>query len=185
MERKLNSLSAMGRNLVMEYMETHEQATRKELSEYILLKASEMKLEGIFTEGIIAGVTKVLLADGELVNIQRGIYVKGEKKANGCSYEKIVNICEKFKKDLRKSCNINVLELSDGEQSVYGEFFKELKNLKTMVEEKVESLNTLLERAMEQDEMLRADQEENVPMPDANVDKEESKSETGKEERKK
>ena len=94
-----SSKTAEAKSLITELMGKKAEVDRKELSEYIREHSSEE-----FTDGVIAGAIKIMVASGEIVVVRRGVYQKGIDKLASTRFERIFNMCQRFKTELTKVC---------------------------------------------------------------------------------
>ena len=104
------SLSEEGKVIVRQFVEAGKEYGRKELVTVIKERA-ERKEE--MTEGVIAGVIKMLTSSNEIVAVSRGRYRKGIPMNNQGIQDKVMAVFNKFKSDLDKMCMVNALNLEE------------------------------------------------------------------------
>ncbi len=104
------SLSEEGKEVIRGYMEFGKEYDRKELVGAIREKA-ERKEE--MTDGVIAGVIKMLTASNEIMVVARGRYKKGLPGREQNMQEKVTFLFHRFKADLDKMCMVNALNLKE------------------------------------------------------------------------
>ena len=135
------SKSAEVKHLVLEFVGDSEQpVSRNEIVKYV-----QSKVSAEVTDGVVAGAIKMLTCAGEIIPVQRGVYVKGSGKRKATSFEKISNLCRRFQLDLERACTVNVLELTDHEREVYPDFIRNLCQLRDDVRLGSACLNSLVE----------------------------------------
>ena len=137
-----NSKSAYVKAIILGYMQDKERANRRDIVEVI--KNSEMGKD--ISDGVIAGGFKMLTLSGDIVPVDRGVYVKGSSldTSDGAVLARISRLCNKFYADLNKACTYNVLSLSRAEKEVYGEFNDCVDDLMACVKDRVSKLNELV-----------------------------------------
>lgn len=137
-----NSKSAYVKAIILGYMQDKERANRRDIVEVI--KNSEMGKD--ISDGVIAGGFKMLTLSGDIVPVDRGVYVKGSSldTSDGAVLARISRLCNKFYADLNKACTYNVLSLSSAEKEVYGEFNDCVDDLMACVKDRVSKLNELV-----------------------------------------
>ena len=137
-----NSKSAYVKAIILGYMQDKERANRRDIVEVI--KNSEMGKD--ISDGVIAGGFKMLTLSGDIVPVDRGVYVKGSSldTSDGAVLARISRLCNKFFADLNKACTYNVLSLSSAEKEVYGEFNDCVDDLMACVKDRVSKLNELV-----------------------------------------
>lgn len=137
-----NSKSAYVKAIILGYMQDKERANRRDIVEVI--KNSEMGKD--ISDGVIAGGFKMLTLSGDIVPVDRGVYVKGGSldTSDGAVLARISRLCNKFYADLNKACTYNVLSLSSAEKEVYGEFNDCVDDLMACVKDRVSKLNELV-----------------------------------------
>lgn len=142
MERTVfTSKSAEVKSLVLQFMgENTEAVTRNDIVKYV-----QEHVSAEVTDGVIAGAIKMLTSAGEIIPVQRGIYVKGSGKVKATSFEKIANLCKRFQLDLERACTLNILELTDHEKEVYPDFIRNLSQLRNDVQLSTCCLESLVE----------------------------------------
>ena len=139
------SKSAEVKHLVLEFMGASEQpVSRNDIVKYV-----QEHVCSEVTDGVVAGAIKMLTCAGEIIPVQRGIYVKGTGKVKATSFEKIANLCKRFQLDLERACTLNILELTEHEKEVYPDFIRSLTELKTHVQLGVAGLGSLVENVHE------------------------------------
>lgn len=136
------SMTAEVKYLIMEYMSERKDAVgRAELVQYV---KGNVGADERLTDGVIAGALKVLLADGELVTVQRGCYQLGDGKAQetgrSSSFDRIYAICNKFKSDLDRACTVNLLTFTGEKKELYDLMAEDLKGLRDTVSVYTEKL---------------------------------------------
>ena len=143
MERSnFSSRTAEVKALITSFMAEQEKPVeRKKIADYVL----DHNVADV-TDGVIAGAIKMMTASGELYPVQRGMYIRGTGKAKSTAYERIYNICKRFDCDLEKGCTFNILELTEAERTVYGEFSDCALELRNYVRERTEVLAAILEK---------------------------------------
>lgn len=104
------SLSEEGKEVIRGYMENGKEYNRKELVAAIKERA-ERKDE--MTEGVIAGVLKMLTASNEIMVVSRGRYKKGIPGKEQNMQEKVTLLFHRFKADLDRMCMVNALNLKE------------------------------------------------------------------------
>ena len=135
------SKSAEVKHLVLEFMGDSEQpVSRNEIVKYV-----QEHVCAEVTDGVVAGAIKMLTCAGEIIPVQRGVYVKGSGKRKATSFEKISNLCRRFQLDLERACTVNVLELTDHEREVYPDFIRNLCQLRDDVRLGSACLDSLVE----------------------------------------
>lgn len=135
------SKSAEVKHLVLEFMGASEQrVSRNDIVKYV---QDNVSVE--VTDGVVAGAIKMLTCAGEIIPVQRGIYVKGTGKVKATSFEKITNLCKRFQLDLERACTVNILELTDHEKEVYPDFIRNLCQLRNDVQLGTACLDSLVE----------------------------------------
>ena len=141
-EHVSNSKSAYVKAIILGYMQDKERANRRDIVEVI--KNSEMGKD--ISDGVIAGGFKMLTLSGDIVPVDRGVYVKGSSldTSDGAVLARISRLCNKFYADLNKACTYNVLSLSRAEKEVYGEFNDCVDDLMACVKDRVSKLNELV-----------------------------------------
>ena len=141
-EHVSNSKSAYVKAIILGYMQDKERANRRDIVEVI--KKSEMGKD--ISDGVIAGGFKMLTLSGDIVPVDRGVYVKGSSldTSDGAVLARISRLCNKFYADLNKACTYNVLSLSRAEKEVYGEFNDCVDDLMACVKDRVSKLNELV-----------------------------------------
>lgn len=141
-EHVSNSKSAYVKAIILGYMQDKERANRRDIVEVI--KNSEMGKD--ISDGVIAGGFKMLTLSGDIVPVDRGVYVKGSSldTSDGAVLARISRLCNKFYADLNRACTYNVLSLSRAEKEVYGEFNDCVDDLMACVKERVSKLNELV-----------------------------------------
>lgn len=141
-EHVSNSKSAYVKAIILGYMQDKERASRRDIVEVI--KKSEMGKD--ISDGVIAGGFKMLTLSGDIVPVDRGVYVKGSSldTSDGAVLARISRLCNKFYADLNKACTYNVLSLSSAEKEVYGEFNDCVDDLMACVKDRVSKLNELV-----------------------------------------
>lgn len=141
-EHVSNSKSAYVKAIILGYMQDKERANRRDIVEVI--KNSEMGKD--ISDGVIAGGFKMLTLSGDIVPVDRGVYVKGSSldTSDGAVLARISRLCNKFYADLNKACTYNVLSLSSAEKEVYGEFNDCVDDLMACVKDRVSKLNELV-----------------------------------------
>ena len=137
-----NSKSAYVKAIILGYMQDKERANRRDIVEVI--KNSEMGKD--ISDGVIAGGFKMLTLSGDIVPVDRGVYVKGSSldTSDGAVLARISRLGNKFYADLNKACTYNVLSLSSAEKEVYGEFNDCVDDLMACVKDRVSKLNELV-----------------------------------------
>lgn len=143
MERSnFSSRTAEVKALITSFMAEQEKPVeRKKIADYVL----DHNVADV-TDGVIAGAIKMMTASGELYPVQRGMYIRGTGKAKSTAYERIYNICKRFDCDLEKGCTFNILELTEAERTVYGEFSDCALELRNYVRERTEVMAAILEK---------------------------------------
>ncbi len=106
----MRSLSEEGKDVIRGYMENGKEYDRKELVAAIKERA-ERKDE--MTEGVIAGVIKMLTASNEIMVVSRGRYKKGIPGKEQNMQEKVTLLFHRFKADLDRMCMVNALNLKE------------------------------------------------------------------------
>ena len=141
-EHVSNSKSAYVKAIILGYMQDKERANRRDIVEVI--KKSEMGKD--ISDGVIAGGFKMLTLSGDIVPVDRGVYVKGSSldTSDGAVLARISRLCNKFYADLNRACTYNVLSLSSAEKEVYGEFNDCVDDLMACVKDRVSKLNELV-----------------------------------------
>ena len=141
-EHVSNSKSAYVKAIIIGYMQDKERANRRDIVEVI--KKSEMGKD--ISDGVIAGGFKMLTLSGDIVPVDRGVYVKGSSldTSDGAVLARISRLCNKFYADLNRACTYNVLSLSRAEKEVYGEFNDCVDDLMACVKDRVSKLNELV-----------------------------------------
>ena len=141
-EHVSNSKSAYVKAIILGYMQDKERANRRDIVEVI--KNSEMGKD--ISDGVIAGGFKMLTLSGDIVPVDRGVYVNGSSldTSDGAVLARISRLCNKFYADLNKACTYNVLSLSSAEKEVYGEFNDCVDDLMACVKDRVSKLNELV-----------------------------------------
>ena len=141
-EHVSNSKSAYVKAIILGYMQDKERANRRDIVEVI--KNSEMGKD--ISDGVIAGGFKMLTLSGDIVPVDRGVYVKGSSldTSDGAVLARISRLCNKFYADLNRACTYNVLSLSRAEKEVYGEFNDCVDDLMACVKDRVSKLNELV-----------------------------------------
>ena len=141
-EHVSNSKSAYVKAIILGYMQDKERANRRDIVEVI--KKSEMGKD--ISDGVIAGGFKMLTLSGDIVPVDRGVYVKGSSldTSDGAVLARISRLCNKFYADLNRACTYNVLSLSRAEKEVYGEFNDCVDDLMACVKDRVSKLNELV-----------------------------------------
>lgn len=156
-EHVSNSKSAYVKAIILGYMQDKERANRRDIVEVI--KNSEMGKD--ISDGVIAGGFKMLTLSGDIVPVDRGVYVKGSSldTSDGAVLARISRLCNKFYADLNKACTYNVLSLSRAEKEVYGEFNDCVDDLMACVKDRVSKLNELVSsvKAATEDKFNRGD----------------------------
>lgn len=156
-EHVSNSKSAYVKAIILGYMQDKERANRRDIVEVI--KNSEMGKD--ISDGVIAGGFKMLTLSGDIVPVDRGVYVKGSSldTSDGAVLARISRLCNKFYADLNKACTYNVLSLSMAEKEVYGEFNDCVDDLMACVKDRVSKLNELVSsvKAATEDKFNRGD----------------------------
>lgn len=156
-EHVSNSKSAYVKAIILGYMQDKERANRRDIVEVI--KNSEMGKD--ISDGVIAGGFKMLTLSGDIVPVDRGVYVKGSSldTSDGAVLARISRLCNKFYADLNKACTYNVLSLSSAEKEVYGEFNDCVDDLMACVKDRVSKLNELVSsvKAATEDKFNRGD----------------------------
>lgn len=161
-EHVSNSKSAYVKAIILGYMQDKERANRRDIVEVI--KNSEMGKD--ISDGVIAGGFKMLTLSGDIVPVDRGVYVKGSSldTSDGAVLARISRLCNKFYADLNKACTYNVLSLSSAEKEVYGEFNDCVDDLMACVKDRVSKLNELVRsvKAATEDKFNRGDSKGSV-----------------------
>ena len=156
-EHVSNSKSAYVKAIILGYMQDKERANRRDIVEVI--KNSEMGKD--ISDGVIAGGFKMLTLSGDIVPVDRGVYVNGSSldTSDGAVLARISRLCNKFYADLNKACTYNVLSLSSAEKEVYGEFNDCVDDLMACVKDRVSKLNELVSsvKAATEDKFNRGD----------------------------
>ena len=156
-EHVSNSKSAYVKAIILGYMQDKERANRRDIVEVI--KKSEMGKD--ISDGVIAGGFKMLTLSGDIVPVDRGVYVKGSSldTSDGAVLARISRLCNKFYADLNRACTYNVLSLSRAEKEVYGEFNDCVDDLMACVKDRVSKLNELVSsvKAATEDKFNRGD----------------------------
>lgn len=173
------SKSAEVKHLVLEFMSLSEQpVSRNDIVKYV-----EDNVRCEVTDGVIAGAIKMLTCAGEIIPVQRGIYVKGTGKVKATSFEKITNLCKRFQLDLERACTVNILELTDHEKEVYPDFIRNLCQLRSDVQLGTSCLESLVEDVKLAESDIKDEPVEtvemNVPALVENVGQEEEKNVDG------
>ena len=116
------------KSIIMNFMDGKDVVDRKEIVEAIRADS-----EGaLVSEGVIAGSFKILVAQGYITPVQRGVYKRtGEEYQAGSSrrttyekkdvFENIEGIVKKFDRDLDKACTINPLNLDEEQRQKYSQ----------------------------------------------------------------
>lgn len=141
MEKKFNSMSDEGKALVMEFMNTVEvgEVERKEIVAYVKEHISD---KSKLSDGIMAGVIKMLTATGEIVVVNRARYKKGTKLESLTLREKVLALFNGFQKDLNKAVTVNVFDLTDSDLA----FCKQVNELSNEIESKLWELEEVVEQ---------------------------------------
>lgn len=140
MEKKFNSMSDEGKALVMEFMNTVEgEVERKEIVAYVKENISD---KSKLSDGIMAGVIKMLTATGEIVVVNRARYKKGTKLESLTLREKVLALFNGFQKDLNKAVTVNVFDLTDSDLA----FCKQVNELSNEIESKLWELEEVVEQ---------------------------------------
>lgn len=134
-----SSKTAEAKSLITELMGKKAEVDRKELSEYIREHSSEE-----FTDGVIAGAIKIMVASGEIVVVRRGVYQKGIDKLASTRFERIFNICQRFKTELTKVCTFSMMELTDSEKEAYPKMAEIIDGLRKNVDMSVMEVDSLI-----------------------------------------
>lgn len=136
MSSLLKSLSEEGKEIVRMYIEDGKEYERKELVAVIKEK-TERKSE--MTDGVIAGVIKMLTSSNEIMVVSRGRYRKGVPVTVQTMQSKVLNLFSRFKTDLDKVCMVNVLGLDSEDM----EFIERLKEISNQLESDIWTLEEL------------------------------------------
>ena len=134
-----SSKTAEAKSLITELMGKKAEVDRKELSEYIREHSSEE-----FTDGVIAGAIKIMVASGEIVVVRRGVYQKGIDKLALTRFERIFNMCQRFKTELTKVCTFSMMELTDSEKEAYPKMAEIIDGLRKNVDMSVMDVDSLI-----------------------------------------
>ena len=134
-----SSKTAEAKSLITELMGKKAEVDRKELSEYIREHSSEE-----FTDGVIAGAIKIMVASGEIVVVRRGVYQKGIDKLASTRFERIFNMCQRFKTELTKVCTFSMMELTDSEKEAYPKMAEIIDGLRKNVDMSVMDVDSLI-----------------------------------------
>lgn len=134
-----SSKTAEAKSLITELMGKKAEVDRKELSEYIREHSSEE-----FTDGVIAGAIKIMVASGEIVVVRRGVYQKGIDKLASTRFERIFNMCQRFKTELTKVCTFSMMELTDSEKEAYPKMAEIIDGLRKNVDMSVMEVDSLI-----------------------------------------
>lgn len=114
------------KDIIMNCFKDNDMMSRKDI--VAAIKADSKADE--FSDGVIAGSFKILVNQGMLVPVARGIYSKGTVTNSAGIFDKICKITSKFEQDLEKASTFNVLDMSDDEKAKYKVFTDELECLK-------------------------------------------------------
>lgn len=156
-----SSKTAEAKSLITELMGKKAEVDRKELSEYLREHSSKE-----FTEGIIAGAIKIMVASGEIMVVRRGVYRKGIDKLTSTRFERIFNVCQRFESELSKVCTFNMMELTDSEREAYPKMAEIIDRLKKNMSISVIEVDSLINE-------LDAERQEPVDIiPEAKEEKE-------------
>lgn len=114
------------KDIIMNCFKDNDMMSRKDI--VAAIKADSKADE--FSDGVIAGSFKILVNQGMLVPVARGIYSKGTVTNSAGIFDKICKITSKFEQDLEKASTFSVLDMSDDEKAKYKVFTDELECLK-------------------------------------------------------
>ena len=114
------------KDIIMNCFKDNNMMSRKDI--VAAIKADSKADE--FSDGVIAGSFKILVNQGMLVPVARGIYSKGTVTNSAGIFDKICKITSKFEQDLEKASTFNVLDMTDDEKAKYKVFTDELECLK-------------------------------------------------------
>ena len=114
------------KDIIMNCFKDNDMMNRKDI--VAAIKADSKADE--FSDGVIAGSFKILVNQGMLVPVARGIYSKGTVTNSAGIFDKICKITSKFEQDLEKASTFSVLDMSDDEKAKYKVFTDELECLK-------------------------------------------------------
>lgn len=114
------------KDIIMNCFKDNDMMSRKDI--VAAIKADSKADE--FSDGVIAGSFKILVNQGMLVPVARGIYSKGTVTNSAGIFDKICKITSKFEQDLEKASTFSVLDMTDDEKAKYKVFTDELECLK-------------------------------------------------------
>lgn len=114
------------KDIIMNCFKDNDMMSRKDI--VAAIKADSKADE--FSDGVIAGSFKILVNQGMLVPVARGIYSKGTVTNSAGIFDKICKITSKFEQELEKASTFNVLDMTDDEKAKYKVFTDELECLK-------------------------------------------------------
>lgn len=145
MEKTFSSMTEEVKALINNFMATIEsgECERKEIVAYI--KENIIDKEKL-SDGIIAGAIKIMVANNELVVIQRARYKKGVKAENQSMKEKVIALLEGFQKDLSKVTTVSLMEVSPNDI----EFIKKINEISNQLECEIWKLDEVAEDKTEQ-----------------------------------
>lgn len=114
------------KDIIMNCFKDNNMMSRKDI--VAAIKADSKADE--FSDGVIAGSFKILVNQGMLVPVARGIYSKGTVTNSAGIFDKICKMTSKFEQELEKASTFNVLNMTDDEKAKYKVFTDELECLK-------------------------------------------------------
>ena len=109
-EGRTQSLSEEAKVALRKYVEEGREYARGELVAAI---RDNTERSGQMTDGVVAGVIKMLSASGELVPVARGRYRLGHPQDAQDFKVRVTGLYDRFRFDLDKACRVNVLNLTE------------------------------------------------------------------------
>ena len=152
------------KDIIMNCFKDNDMMSRKDI--VAAIKADSMADE--ISDGVIAGSFKILVNQGMLVPVARGIYSKGTVTSSAGIFDKICKITSKFEHDLEKASTFSVLDMLADEKAKYKVFTDELECLKANIKKHLEVMTGAVvakDSCTEFDQVLgfgETDQEEQV-----------------------
>lgn len=146
MEKKVyGSMTEEVKALINDFMATVEggECERKEIVAFIKEHISNKET---LTDGVVAGAIKIMVANNELVVVQRARYKKGVKAENQSMKEKVIALLENFQKDLSKVTTVSLMEVSSSDI----EFIKKINEISNQLESEIWKLDEVAEDKTEQ-----------------------------------
>lgn len=128
-----SSASMEAKTLILECVADEKEHERKELIEYVTAHAQKKEA---MTSGVLAGAFKMLMASGQLVSYNRGLYQKGTGILEVDFQGKVFLTFEKFTKELDKICTVNMLQASEKDMT----FIRKIAEINGVLHEKIEEL---------------------------------------------